>query len=234
MPATQMLYQAAGSPSVPDLEPASGACWLCGSDLGGTGVPRESAIKDTFTDHDKCASPRSTHLCRACVFCFSERVPWPGRDKLQRMRNYSHFVIGGQWLPLSKGDKAQMREILLAPPEDEWLGVVAESGQKHLIFRAPVALGASRCAIQFEEQQLAYAPRDLARELEVIETLYQAGFSKAEIETGDYNQARMLKAGLRVWRAAERQAQPWRGSVLFRLALFLAQKREQNSEGEEP
>jgi CRISPR type IV-associated protein Csf1 len=224
--ATRLLYHAAGSPPVEGTESAQGLCWLCGAELSGQGVPRDQVLKDSFMDLDKCASPLSPHLCPPCAWSFSERVVLPGRDKPQRLRNYSHFVVQGRWFCLSKGQKREMQQILLHPPEGEWLAVLSVSGQKHLIFRAPVSVGAHVCAVQFEEQRLTYAPAALDSVLTTIQSLLALGFSKTEIETGQYSAARFLKAGLAAWQNLESQLRAPRGAPLFLLALFLAQKEQ--------
>lgn len=241
MHATLMLHRAAGSPPVAGskLWNESEICWLCGAHATARALEKDIVLKDTFMDHDKCAAPLSQWICEACAWSFSEHVQMDGREKLQRLRTYSHFVISddkhphGAWLCFSKAQKAEMKKILLAPPAGEWLGVIANSGQKHIIFRAPVSFGASPSVIQFEEQQIAYAPRELKQVLYVVEYLLALGFSKTEIERDDYLPPRVLKAGLATWQNLRAQVQPQRGSALLALALFLSQKPGAEEEGGE-
>jgi len=132
------------------------------------------------------------------------------------MRNYSHLVIEGVWLTLSKAQKREIAASLLLQPD---VAVVAESGQKHLIFRARPGWWL------FEETQIAPDPSGLTALLRKIEALYGA-FSKAEIETGRYRQHRVMAYGLDKWCAHEDSIRAARGTPLFRLALFLAQRGE--------
>lgn len=226
MNATRLLYDAAGCPSVASIELANGPCWLCGQPLDSQGVPLKVVIKDTFVDYDKARAPHGSHFCPACAWSFSEAVSMEGRDKPQRLRNYSHIVQGGVWHCLSKGQKSEMKALLTHPPDGAWLGVIAESGQKHIIFRAPVAYGREQCAIQFEEQRLSYRPIDLIMLLSPVERLLIAGHSKTEIETGDYIFHRLMKTGMAAWQSCESRIQPHRGSLLMALVIFLAQKEE--------
>jgi hypothetical protein len=163
-------------------------------------------------------------LCQACQFAFDDAsrllAAHLGKDKPQRMRNYSHFVVGGQWLPLSKGEKRQMADILLHQAPE--VAVIAISGQKHLIFRALPGWW------QIEEQAARPFPAQLAGALTNVEQLYAGGFAKAEIETGRYAQPRILAFGLDAWRQLETMVQPLRGSLALSLALFLAQKQTEN------
>ncbi len=168
----------------------------------------------------------------------TDALPTPQQIKLvaglggwclpQKARNYSHFIKGGEWYALSKGDKAAMLELLTTPPFPE-LAVIAESGQKHIIFRATVnAADAAAGYVQFEEQTVWVEPGQLLAVIQIVESLY-TGFSKSHIETGDYPPALMVRFGIGWWLPLENAAANWRGSVLFRMALFLAQKGDVDS-----
>jgi len=138
-----------------------------------------------------------------------------GKDKPQRMRNYSHFVLDGEWIPLSKSDKRRMLDILLSSPE---VAIISESGQKHLIARSQAGRW------QFEEQKVipdADALRSLAS---LVEDLYNAGFSKREILSGGYSVRRIMNAGADWWQRLEERCKESRRSAMFELAVFLAQK----------
>ena len=219
-PSTQMIYRAAGAP--PMAGDIAGTCRTCGSP--GQGLLLVAWVRDTFTDHDKLTA--GTIICHACQFCFADQnqalTARLGKDKHQRMRNYSHFVFRGEWIPLSKGDKLRMRTILLAVPD---VAVVATSGQKHIIFRAQPGWW------QIEEQSVRAFPAELARLLPLVEEIYGAGISKAEIESGRYQQRRLLDFGLARWREVESELKPLRGTVRLQLALFLAQKGYEGDTG---
>lgn len=209
---TFLLWQAAGSPS--QEGDTNGICRICG--VSATGLPIDSWIKDTFTDHDKLVSGEI--VCHACLFCFCEQSveiqKRTKKEKTPRFRNYSHFVLNGEWFPLSKGDKRRMLEILLQSPA---VAIIAESGQKHLAFRAQLGWW------QFEEQKLAACPELLIELLSHIAPLYNAGATKSEMETGRYSQ-KTLMAILPVWKEHDPFLRPYRGGLSLQLALFLAQK----------
>jgi len=214
-----VLYSAAGSP--PMSGTAAGCCRTCGDN--GIGLPFDTWVKDTFTNFD-CLFPGDI-VCHACLFGFDEgsellrqRV---GKDKPQRMRNYSHFVADGAWQPVSKGNKRYMRDLLMQEPE---LAVIADSGQKHILFRARPGFW------QFEEQKLTPCPHLLSTQLlPAIEILYNAGASKSEIETGHYAQKSLSKIGITIWRKQEQELRKHRGGLPFCLAIFLAQKDDDDT-----
>lgn len=131
MNATRILYQAAGSP--PATLTHHGACRMCGGD--GDGIAFDAWVRDTFTNHDQLLP--GDIICGPCQFAFAqdsrllqERT---GKDKPQRMQNYSHVVLRGQWYPLHKGQKVKLLSLLRQSPELVAIGV---SGQKHIVFRA--------------------------------------------------------------------------------------------------
>ena len=217
--ATQLIWRCAGEPKLADIEPADGSCWLCGGELDGCGMPYQKFVKPTFTDHDKAACPTSDYVCSACVFCADDHnqvlADMLRKDKPQRMRNYSHFVVNGEWVPLSKASKPQMIELL----QHAELAVIADSGQKHIIFRAKPGMW------QFEEQALVPDWWGFTRLFELISELYTV-FNKTEIATGNYGMPRLRTFGLSRWRGLEEQIKPYRGSPVFDLAIFLAQREE--------
>lgn len=212
---TSVLYAAAGNPTMPGAD--TGTCRTCGQQ--GIGQMFDSWVKDTFNDWPYLTTGEI--ICRACLFTMddsrldlAQRV---GKDKPQRMRNYSHFVVDGVWYPFSKGDKGKMRELLLSSPS---VAIIAVGGQKHIIFKAKPGMW------QIEEQSVLPFPDKLTAMLTPVEHLYNGGFSKTEIETGRYIQKRMMDFGLSEWLALESQIKQYRGSIALELALFLAQKEE--------
>jgi hypothetical protein len=221
----QIIWEAAGAPPLEGSK--DGACRTCGARA--VGMEFDTWVRSTFTDWDKLTGGEI--ICHACQFCFTDRneqlTAITGKDKLQRMRNYSHFVSGGKWFPLSKGDKAVMRQLLMESPE---VAVIAESGQKHLIFRARPGWW------QFEDNCLLPFPGELQALLEVVDRLYAGGFAKAEIESGRYAQQRILQFGFEEWCELEARIRAKRGSYQLLLALFLAQRdqEEQKEQEEDP
>jgi len=201
-----------------------GVCRSCGAET--VGCDFAGWVRPTFTDHDKLLP--GTVICQACQFCFTDQnklLGWKlGKSIPQRARNYSHFVINGAWLPMTKADKRRMLSALTSEAPE--VAVIADSGQKHIIFRARPGWW------QFEEQALSPDPFNLGRLTRAIECLLGAGFSKAECESGQYAAFRIIKCGMDTWRYLEDAIGQDRGSALFSLALFLAQKEGVNESGD--
>ena len=221
MTATHFLYAAAGRPVYPT--PQTGTCRICAERAVGAGF--DAWVRDTFTNYD-LLHPGDI-ICAPCQFYFDQQQPEltqrTGKDKLQRMQNYSHFVVDGEWIPLSKADKTRMADLL---PRAQ-LAVIADSGQKHLIFRARPGWW------QFEEKSMQPDVARLQTILAGTTRLYRV-FSKTEIETGRYGQRRMLDYGLTALLADEAALAPARGTPYFDLALFLTQKGKDDDIGDGP
>lgn len=217
MSATDQIYRGAGLPPMQGKE--SGVCRTCGGES--IGLLFSEWVRDTFTDRDKLLPGEI--ICHACLFCFAEQsellAKKVGKDKPQRMRNYSHFVMNGEWFPLSKGDKARMRELLLISPQ---VVIIADSGQRHIAFRA------RRGWWQFEEQAMLPCPALLESLLEPVESLYQVGASKSEIESGHYSQKSIQAIGVANFLRLDGKIKNHRGSLSLKLALFLAQKESED------
>lgn len=187
-------------------------CWLCGQPTDGQGVPTTKAIKPTFTNKDLARAPESKSVCADCVFCLSQK----------ELRFYS--ILATETGMMHPG-RAEIKALLLNPPEPPFVLTIAVSGQKHLTFRARVAYSREQFPVQFEEMQVIVQPEQLAQLLDPIENLYTV-FSKDEILTGRYSQGRMRQIGLTTFQQLENQIADKRGSRLFELAVFVAQKRE--------
>lgn len=155
---------------------------------------------------------------------------WGGYAVPQKMRTYSHFVVNGEWRPLTKAQKGLMRDLLFNPPQGEWLAVIADTGQKHIVFRAQTACGNRAGIVQFEEQRITYEPVHLHETWSVMNALYEMGFTKEEIATGNYSRVRLAKIEVSSWRKLETAIKPKRGAQIFDLALFLVQKIKEETE----
>lgn len=195
-------------------------CWLCGGPTGGKGQPIKKAIKPTFTNVDMARAHSSKSLCPGCVFCLSFR----------ELRNYSILASADG---LRHPTRAEIRDILLEPPEPPFVLCIAESGQKHLTFRVQVAYSRDGYPVQVEETRVCVERPVLAEWLNAVETLYTV-FSKEEIKTGRYGQNRIKQFGMAKFQEVEARVAGHRGTRLFDLAVFVAQKREIEVPAPEP
>jgi hypothetical protein len=219
MTASGLVYVAAGTPPYPGA--CAGLCRLCGAE--GRGLAWEQWVKDTFTGHDTIA-PGSI-ICQACQHATDDRsaplTRLTGRGKPQRMRNYSHIVTrSGVWRPRMKHEKRALCADLLDVDDPPVVAVVSLAGQKHLLPRARVGWW------QIEEATVRPQPAALRALLAPVTALYTLGATKSAIESGVYASSVLRTLPLATWWQHEQAIRPARGSQLFALAVWLAQRDE--------
>lgn len=87
--------------------------------------------------------------------------------------------------------RAEMRGWLLSPPEPPFIIAIAESGQKHILFLAQSGYSRDAFPVQFETDSLWIDRARFESFLGVYEQLLSLGFSKAEIDGGEYRSDRV-------------------------------------------
>lgn len=221
----EIIWDAAGRPVY--ISDTHGNCVLCGAKQS-AGRSADILTTKTFTGYG--ASHAGSVLCQACQFLMDESSVMlqerTGRDRPQKMRSYSHIVDDdGTWHPMTKAQKTLMLALLRQSP---MAVVISDTGQKHIAYRAVPGWW------QFEEQRIAPDLPMLDRMLGPIQGLYNAGFGKAEISSGRYDSKRIGDYGITPWQALESQIASWRGSPLFHLAVWFAQKKgEENGSSDD-
>ncbi len=190
-----------------------GKCWLCGCQTD-KGHLKHKIILPTFTDSDLAKATWSNIVCEHCAHVLSYR----------ELRNYSIYAdLNG----LKHPSRLQIRDMLLNPPEPPFLLCAAESGQRHLSFKAVVNQSKTKFAVRMDNFNVIVEPNRFRQLLEPIELLYKV-FTKDEIGSGDYKSHKIKEFGLERWEKTENQIKPIRKSSLFQLALFVARREEEN------
>lgn len=88
--------------------------------------------------------------------------------------------------------RAQIRDWLTSPPEPPFTIAVAESGQKHILFLAKEGHSRDRFPVQFEMDSLDIDRAAFVKLLGHYESLLNAGFSKTEVDSGEYRADRLI------------------------------------------
>lgn len=229
MKATELLYAAAGCPEVEGWEEVGyvEVCYLCGGDVP-RGVPVKKRLRGTWTGHDTAVAPWSQWLCQACMWSMSEKATHSGRERPFKMRAFSHLVQGDEWRVLGLGDKVEMGEILLVPPESVWLLAICDKplAASHILYRTQVNLGEGDWIVSLGGRPVAGSPARLAEVWLPVERLYRGGHTKRSILSGRYKPKEIMKdeAG---WAMDEARISVHRGKPIFTLAVFLAQKEQE-------
>lgn len=112
------------------------------------------------------------------------------------------------------------RNWLLEPPEPPFTIIIAKSGQKHLYPWRIDAQSRDNFPILFEEDVYYVDRARLQHLFTVYGKLRELGFTKTEIETGDYRSDRVAKAW-NEYQPLEREIEPVRKSLTLFLISYL-------------
>lgn len=161
MRATTLFARALGKP----LNPGDETCFWCGCACDQS-CPAK--LTGTFWDWDVVANPHGKYQCVGCAEALDSKREMAGRDKLQRTWTYSWLITEDKATPWTKADIAAMRETVLNPPKSPWALAIAESGQKHILFRTPINTNdVAPFVVQLELIQVSYHPRDLSERIDL-------------------------------------------------------------------
>lgn len=220
---TQFIWQ--DCLKMPSFEPAESKkskyasddfCYLCGGKTNGLGHHIKDVLSAGFTDNNIAKNVKSKAVCDSCT-ALMKKEGWelacdkhninpyfPTKDdKPPFLSNWmfnSHCFSLEGWKTLNRSDT---KNILLEPPKSDFVITLADAGKKHVIFRAKINTNIDNYFIQLDETTILIN-RDLFKEtLKVFEFGYSLGFSKDSMLNGVYNQAIIIKVGLKVWREIE-------------------------------
>lgn len=222
-------------------------CYLCGFRDSNPEHRHDKILDKYFTEASKARSPQSKCLCDFCRSTLSkgpESLLWywhPTKKSWSKMfgRSLSRLYQGttllsskiegthtekGVELPLlhNMPTRAEMRDWLLNPPEPPFLINIAESGQKHTVIWALEGHDRDHFPVQFESDSLWVDRAKFTGQLGHYETLLGLGFSKGEIDSGDYRSDR-LAAAYPQYLEHERAVAPLRRSRWIELLSYVGQ-----------
>ena len=234
MSATQLLWRIIASPPAEDVESAIGLdCWICGGTMS-RGLPVDDWAGASFTGQNNVALPEATHVCEACIYLMSRTSPVPGRPAKEgkkfggNFRNYSHLIDEGvepAYINASKGEKPAILRFLRGPKRGRWVGAIADSGQKHVITRAPVNAPGSRGVVLFDDTLVTLPGPDGWALVDDMIALLTAGATKKDVASGDYTPGAWSRCATRI-QAFEERWSGARSGAWFGLALWLSQRDE--------
>lgn len=210
MNACELIYKIGAENKIYGTE--KGICRITGKE--GEGLNFNKWVRDTFNDHDKLFP--GTIISNEALFCFDEASEViqnkTGKEKLQRFRTYSHIVFNGEWYCLTKANKREIFDLICKGAE---MVCLAESGQKHILFKHKEGMW------QIEEMHVTPSIELLKHLHYYMCNLLYLGFSQNEIITGNYSSSRIMKAGFASWSQNENEIKAYRFSSFFEFVSFM-------------
>lgn len=157
-------------------------CYYCGGACGDD-YPAKTYVKATFTNRDIVARPSSPYVCHGCMESLRSDYPLitmldgstrgpkgtdPEKAKPQRIRMYSWVITSDGPVAATKAHITELRELILDPPKPPFAIILSDSGQKNLIFRAPVAHARDGYPVMLEEEVIDVHTGLLAERIQLV------------------------------------------------------------------
>ena len=166
--APQLFGLAVGLPERGD----SCRCFFCVGKCGPE-TPASDFVKSSFTSLDTVGL--SPYVCQGCIASQSERSTIRLLDgtirESQRVRCYSWVITATSAIAATKSHRAQLLSLCLNPPEPPFVICLADSGQKHLLYRAPVCRDRSRIVVSLEGVPVWYYAPELADRVQLCKAM---------------------------------------------------------------
>lgn len=219
-----LFARAAGSDCIGPLR-----CFYCGAPCDGA-YPALAYVRDSFTGRNDVPCPGSPAVCTGCVLCLDEAADvtlLTGEHRTgQKMRNWSWLVTERERLAGNKAHRDRWRASCVDPPRPPFALVLADSGQKHLLYRGVVCRSREDVSVTLEGERVDYRPDDLHARLELCGRLIAASGKPALAEPPSVGMALGVLAR---YRASEMLLEEWtrvREEPLSRLAHWLSPPKE--------
>lgn len=233
---TQTVHALLGAPPVAHPEPtgpidAPHGCRVCG------GPCTRGLLYDDWSGAysarpNRTRAWQSQHVCEACVAITARYSPCPARPAAEgkeaiRWGNVSVLYDDAGLITATKGEKPVIRAWIARARKGPWFAAFAESGQKHVLpWTRWCAAGARSGMVRFEERDVLVNLSQLDSMCSSTCELLTVGATKETIESGDYSPAQ--------WKLCPQEIEAYeatwgrlRGSDVFALALWLAQRDEE-------
>lgn len=215
MTPTEVLFKAK-SPDFPhETLKTPVTCVFCKNQTTAA-VKTKDILSSGFTNYDWLKAPSSPYMCAPCAYSFNGEF---------RKTSF----IAGEKSGYIQVMNAELFKAILNPPVidgEEWIFCVTKSFKKHNAFRTRVNKNIRSYWLRWEEMLLFITLDTFAPLYHYLEVLYSNGFSKTEIETGDYFPQRISAFGLEKFLEYEELVKPFRGTDNFKLAIFVLKKNE--------
>ena len=147
----------------------------------------------------------------------------------QKIRNYSWVITSESRFAATKSHRVQLLSMCLAPPESPYATCLAD-GQKHQLWRTPVAASTGMACVNLEGTPVCYSPSQLSERIARVKRII-AGVGKVNASNGE--PSRMLwprLSGLMSPAELQELCVWWdrvRLEPLTRLACYLAPGKEE-------
>ncbi len=208
-------------------------CFYCNAVCADDFLSKEF-VKGSFTGWAGVANPNSDFVCGGCVATMNESadIQIPNESRIgQRIRNYSWLITESSARAFTKAHIAEIRQHCLNPPQPPFVLVISDSGQKQLLYRAPVCLDVNSPIVMLEDEPIPYLIPALSQMLDLCGLLIAATGKPALREPVSFSFARAILTAYPA--TGEKMLEEWervQSTPLARLATWLSASKEDQKE----
>jgi len=158
-------------------------CYYCGALCDDKHLANDY-VKDTFTNRDIIKYPGSSFVCAGCVESMGRgsdemkmidgTIKKRENDRGMQPRMYSWIITENGKHAATKAHIKLLREIILNPPQPPFVILLADSGQKQLLFHAPVSMSQDIFPVMLEEEIIMVVPTELHERINIANKLCAA------------------------------------------------------------
>lgn len=223
------LFAAGWSGALPEVDRGDGPCELCGH----VGARCAWAPKATWSAYGTHAHTGEGAICQGCKLLVDGHPPGKsaGGVRAPRWTTRTLATNGVVSLDAQKDQKPLIAEWVNTPGMSV---SIADQGQKHIAYRAPVA-DEGMLSVGFDGQPVVLPRSQWDRLMRLVQCCYRAGALKASLVNARFSHAdmrRLTAAGIAIDHvvALERALGHWRHSMPLTLAVWLAQHPPQEGQ----
>ena len=136
----------------------------------------DDRVKSTFTDcFDKPGSAGARYVSNVALSAMNEKAKIELCDgstrENQKIRTYSWYIEEGRNIAFTKSHKLWLRSFLFEKRKTPFSLVITTTGQKHILYKAPVNYSVDNFIVQFDNYQFFVDLADLKGALVVLDLL---------------------------------------------------------------
>lgn len=199
----------------PDCQHTIAKCDICGSQTDRNCLTK-AVLSAKFNDWQHIRG-NSGYICVDCAACLAGNS-FNGKA----FRSYSTLTTEASIKILNKSD---IHSIIATPPDPPFVLIVTYTHKKHIFFHAQITTDNNSIYVATDKTDLRIQPHEYNELYSHCAVLYEAGFSKAEIETGKYRKWRRIEDfGTNRFLALNQQIAVHRNTALLEFVVHTLQK----------
>jgi hypothetical protein len=192
-------------------------CAICGFETD-RNLSLSGVLSENFNDYQKLRhdSERICVFCKACLCGDS----WNGKA----IRNFSFIATENELVAIKRSDLARSTFSVSVKP---FVFCVTFTGKKHIFFNAIINESLDKYVIATEKGNIAISQDEHLPVYTACQALYDAGFSKSEILTGNYRKWSKIGECDDFW-ILEDQIMLYRNTFLLKYLTFIMSKEPED------